>query len=85
MRPSPELLTGVISAEYAEILTAATHRVEEETQTCGSDCTDGGECQDSTCSNQQEKQEAYKSKLMRKKKTFFAVVPGWNEPPAAYR
>jgi hypothetical protein len=84
MKPSPELLTGVISVEYAGILTAERkHRVEEETQTCGSDCTDGGECQDSTCSNQQEKKEAYKSKV--KKKAFIPVVPGWNEPPAVYR
>jgi hypothetical protein len=83
MRPLPQLLEGSISAEYEGILATKKARTENQTETCGSDCTDGGECQDSTCGQAPQKQSA-KSKNKQKKQAFAPVVPGWNEPPAAH-
>jgi hypothetical protein len=85
MTPLPELLMGAIAAEYPGVLAAKSQKEDTPTDTCGSDCSDGGECQDSTCSQQKTtKKKSDQSKAMKRKKAFVPVAPGWNEPPASY-
>ena len=80
----PDLLQGPIAVEYGEI--ALTIRANKKTdknttgETCGSDCTNPGDCErggDSCPAPVKEKEPP------RKKKAFTPVVTGWSEPPAA--
>jgi hypothetical protein len=81
MKQLPALLSGAIAREYADLSLTKRAQAPNQTDTCGSDCSDGRECQDTTCANQQE--EPQQSTVRARKQAFCPVVPGWNEPPAA--
>jgi hypothetical protein len=82
MSLSSDLFQGSIALEYADILNAATRKQLAE-QTCGSDCSDGHKCTDETCPAERKKKPKKPAKpAPKKKKAFYPVVPGWNEPPA---
>jgi hypothetical protein len=83
MKPLPALLSGAIAQEYGERAYAKKANAQNDNQTCGSDCSDAGaDCQETTCSNQQEEQQ--RSTVRTRKQAFSPVVSGWNEPPAAH-
>jgi hypothetical protein len=84
MRPLPALLSGAIAQEYGDVALTRRAQAEPQTQTCGSDCSDGRDCQDTTCTNQQEEEQRQSARTREKKKAFFPGVSGWNEPPAAH-
>jgi hypothetical protein len=83
MKPLPALLSGAIAQEYGEVALSKRAHAEEQTETCGSACTDARDCEDTTCGGQQEEEQRQSAKHKEKKKAFFPAVPGWNEPPAA--
>lgn len=79
------LLQGPIALEYG--LLATTIRANKKTdknttgETCGSDCTNPGDCEsgrDSCPAPVKEKEHDHP----HKKKAFTPVVTGWSEPPA---
>ena len=80
---SSDLFQGSIALEYADILNAATRKQPLSEQTCGSDCSDAHQC-DETCPAHRKPKKPTKPKqpAPKKKTAFYPVVPGWNEPPA---
>ena len=88
MTPLSDFLSGPIAREYTAIMAANdTPQQDTPTETCGSDCTSGGECQDSTCSQQQPQINADAQGVPKGKRigAFLPVVSGWNDPPAMLR
>ena len=87
MNQLPEFLTGSISSEYGALSAkgGGVKKKKSSTGTCGSDCSDPGidPCQENeTCGDTKPKPKPTKPPY--KKKAFFPVVEGWNEPPAAH-
>ena len=77
----PDLLRGSITEEYGQLSWSAQAEKENETDTCGSDCSGDRDCEEGVTCLQQEEEEA-KDQAYRAK-TFLPAVEGWNEPPAA--
>jgi hypothetical protein len=83
MNNLPEFFTGAISHEYGELSMKGGKAGTNPTETCGSDCSGHADCNpDETCPTFRKKDKD-KDKDKYKKKAFFPVVEGWNEPPAA--
>jgi len=78
MSKLPSLFDGPIAQEYGELATTIRASECSNGQTCGSQCTNEGECSreqaDASClaaPSQSARHEA-----------FASTVAGWSEPPA---